>query len=203
MLYWNNLHLKLVIPRGNVHRIENMISERDILNRIVTGKFAFAPLQFRLLESELHTGYLDCDALFLASWEGVEVKFAAEIRRYSSERTLLEAIRQAYYVANQLDALPLIITPWLSPEQLERLERERISAIDLSGNGIVTVPGRFLIVRSGNPNLYPDSRTVKNVYEGSSSLVPRSLLLKPIYSSANELLEEVRYRAGSITQSTV
>lgn len=180
-----------------------MLSERDILKRIATGDFAFSPLEFRLLGTEFESGDLTCDALIQASWEGFETNFATEIRRYSSERLILEAVRQATYVAKQLDALPLVIAPWLSPDQIGRLERERTSGIDLSGNGIVIVPGRILIVRTGNPNLFPDSRLVKNVYEGSSSLVARALLLKPTFSSVNEVLEEIRSRSGPITQSTV
>lgn len=180
-----------------------MKSEREILKDIKEGKFSFPPLQFRLIGTELRSSNTTCDALLEANWLAFDVKFAAEIRRYSSDKILFEAVRQAYYVANQFDAHPLVITPWLSPEQLESLERERISAIDLSGNGIVIVPGKILIARSGKPNLFPDSRTVKNVYDGVTSLVARALLCKPDYSSVNELLNEIHSRAGLITQSTV
>ncbi len=180
-----------------------MKSEQAIFKSIKEGKFSFPPLQFQLIETELRSSNTTCDALLQVNWLGFEAKFAAEIRRYSSDKILFEAVRQAYYVANQFDAHPLVVTPWLSPEQLESLERERISAIDLSGNGIVIIPGKILVARSGKPNLFPDSRTVKNVYDGVSSLVARTLLCKPDYVSVNELLNEIHSRAGLITQSTV
>jgi len=180
-----------------------MSSETQILNQLANGQLSFPPLQLQLLERELKAGDSNCDALIQASWEGVDIKFAAEVRRYSSDRVIHEAARQSRYAADRLAAMPLIITPWLSPEQLNRLEKEQISGIDLSGNGLIVVPGKLLIMRTGKPNLYPDSRLVKNVYEGSSSLVPRAFLLKPSYGSVNDLLDEIRSRSGSITQSTV
>lgn len=180
-----------------------MLSETQILSRIRTEGLMFPPFCFRLSGLQVPIRDFICDAVFEAEWKGLQLKFAAEIRRYSSDRSILDAVRQARYAAEQLDALPLIITPWLSPEQLERLEEEGTSGIDLSGNGIVVVPGSVLVVRSGKPNAFPDSRAVKNVYEGSSSLVARAFLLQTNYSSVNEILEAVQARNGAITQSTV
>jgi DNA-binding MarR family transcriptional regulator len=180
-----------------------MLSETRILDMIASGELQFPPIRFRLLESRVQRRDWVCDAVIKATWEEQEITFAAAVQRSSSDRSVQEAIRESRYAAERLDAMPLVITPWLSTEQLERLEAEGVSGIDLSGNGVIVVPGRILIVRSGKPNAYKDSRIVKNVYEGTSSLVARSFLLKPSYTSVMELLQEIQRRSGTITQSTV
>ncbi len=170
---------------------------------IAGGEIQFPPIKFRLLESQVQRRDWVCDAVIKATWENQDIIFAVAVRRYSSDRSVAESIRESRYAAERLEAFPLVITPWLSAEQLERLEAERVSGIDLSGNGIMIVPGRILIVRSGKPNAYVDSRAVKNVYEGTSSLVARSFLLKTSYASVMELLQEIQRRSGTITQPTV
>ena len=44
---------------------------------------------------------------------------------------------------------------------------------------------------------------VKNVYQGSSSLVARVFLLKPVYTSVQQIVEEIETRGGFVTQPTV
>ena len=62
----------------------------------------------------------------------------------------------------------------------KRLEREGVSGLDLCGNGVVTVPGEWLVYRTGKPNLYPQSFPIKNVFRGASSLVARVFLLRRV-----------------------
>ena len=51
--------------------------------------------------------------------------------------------------------------------------------------------------------LFRQSRLVKNVYQGSSSLVARVFLLKPVYTSVQQIVEEIETRGGFVTQPTV
>lgn len=180
-----------------------MLSERQILDMLEDGDLKFPPLQIALLEKEVQGERRACDALLEVSWEDQSFRFAAEIKRYSSEKSVADALLQARCAADELSALPMVITPWLSEDQLERLQAEAISGIDLSGNGVLVVPGKLLIAKSGKPNAYPDTREVKNVYEGTSSLVGRVFLARPVFSSVNEIVEEIQDRSGSITQPTV
>lgn len=182
---------------------KNMLSETQILDMIESGDFKFPPLQFDLLKKEVREKGWTCDAILEASWEDQSFRFAAEVKRYSSDKSVADAMLQARRSGDKLSALPMVITPWLSEDQLETLQAESVSGIDLSGNGVVVIPGKILIVRSGKPNAYPDTRAVKNVYEGTSSLVARVFLVRPIYSSVNEIVEEIQKRSGSITQPTV
>lgn len=90
----------------------------------------------------------------------------------------------------------MIQVPFLSPEKLEELEREGVSGIDLCGNGIVVVPGRLCVVRSGAPNKYPDSRPLSNPYRGRSAMVARMLIERPKWSSLSELSQAI-LRSGA------
>lgn len=180
-----------------------MLSETKILSMIESGEVTFPPLRFRLLKKNVRNKDWACDALVEANWKNERFTFAAAIERYSSDRNVSDAIREARFVADKLSAFPMVITPWLSDEQVLRLESEEISCLDLCGNGAIVIPGKVLIVRSGKPNLYRDSRVVKNVYQGTSSLVARVFLLRSNYRSVMEIVDEIQTRDGTITQSTV
>ena len=94
---------------------------------------------------------------------------------------------------------PMVFCPYLSEERLEELEREGVSGLDLCGNGVVVVPGEWLVRRTGKPNLYPQSFSIKNVFRGTSSLVARVFLRRPIYGMVGEIREEIRKRGGGVT----
>ena len=180
-----------------------MPSESEILDVIKRGKLALPPVTFRLLSGKLLAADRDCDALVEAAWQEQSYKFAATVQRYSSDRAVAEAVRESREAAQKLGVLPLVIAPWLSSEQLKRLESEAVSGIDLSGNGLIVVPKKWLVCRSGEPNAFPESRLVKNVYEGNTSLVARVFLLRSNYPSVMDILREIQSRSGAISQSTV
>jgi hypothetical protein len=97
----------------------------------------------------------------------------------------------------------MVIVPYLSPRALDRLAEEKVSGIDLSGNGLVVVPGEWFIRNTGEKNRFPAGTPIKNVYRGASSLVARVFFAHPAYSSVREILEEIQRRGGEITLSTV
>ena len=96
------------------------------------------PLQFRLAQTDVRGRNWSCDAIVKADWGERELNFAATVKRYSSDRNMAEAMRESRFVANKLLAYPLVIAPWLSEEQLEMLESEGVSGIDLCGNVCAT-----------------------------------------------------------------
>lgn len=180
-----------------------MLSETKILSMLESGDLQFPPLTFRLLKENVRNKDWACDAVLEAAWNEDKFTFAAAVKRYSSDRTVFDAIRESAFVADKLSAFPIVIAPWLSEEQVLKLEAEGVSGIDLCGNGVIVIPGKLLIVKSGKPNSFKDSREVKNVYEGTSSLVARVFLAKESYQSVTEIVEEIRTRFGGITQPTV
>lgn len=72
----------------------------------------------------------------------------------------------------------MITGPYLDEKRIDRLAEEDVSALDLSGNGIVIIPGRLLLRRTGEPNRYPESQRTKCAYRGATSLVPRVFLCR-------------------------
>jgi len=166
---------------------------------------SFYPLRIRVVETEKRirqSGHL-VDAIAEIAWNKNTFDFAVETRVPFNPKAIQEAAQQVTLLAKQIKVNPLIITPYLSEQQLRFLEVEQVSGIDLCGNGIIIVPDRLLIYRTGSPNKYPSSSPIRNVYRGTSSLVARSFLLRPEYETSQELLDEITTRGGGVTLSTV
>lgn len=89
---------------------------------------------------------------------------------------------------------PMLIMPFLSEQQLQELEREEISGIDLCGNGVVVVPGTFAVFRSGNKNRFSSSAPIKNIYRKNSSMVGRVFLIRSSYFTVQEICSEINQR---------
>lgn len=97
----------------------------------------------------------------------------------------------------------MIVVPYLSDESIARLVEEKVSGIDLSGNGVVIVPGELFVLRSGAKNKFRDSEPIKNFYSGTSSIVARVFLLQSEFGSVTEILDEIIERGGSVSMGTV
>ena len=89
----------------------------------------------------------------------------------------------------------MLFVPFLSEQQLQELEREEISGIDLCGNGVVFVPGKFAVSRSGGKNRFPSSAPIKNIYRKNSSMVGRAFLVCAGYETVQEIRAEVNQRS--------
>jgi len=75
--------------------------------------------------------------------------------------------------------------------------------LDLCGNGIIVVKGALLVVRTGQPNRFPRSEPIRNVYRGDSSYVGRAFLAKPIYQTVGEIVTTIQDKGGSVSFATV
>jgi len=68
----------------------------------------------------------------------------------------------------------------------------------------IRVSNRVYIERTGKPNRFPDTAPIKKIFQGTSSLVSRALLLKPEgFSSLYEIVDFINNRNAKITLSTV
>jgi hypothetical protein len=100
--------------------------------------------------------------------------------------------------------IPLLIVPYMRPEQAKILQQEGISWIDLCGNMTIRAPDGIYIERTGKKNLFPDTSPIKKIFEGISSLVSRALLLKKeSFRSLYEVVDFINGRGGNITLATV
>ena len=143
------------------------------------------------------------DALVEVAWNGREWQFAAELKARRTPRAFDEAVRRARDAGTQADRPPMIILPYLNEAQLESLEKTQASGIDLSGNGVVVVPGELYVYCSGKPNRYRDSTPTKYAYRGATSLVPRVFLCRPRYERVMQIQQEIETRGARVTLSTV
>lgn len=181
-----------------------MESEKEIFKYIKDGRLSLPPLVFAVSESSAQLAKSSgADLIISAKRKGKIYAFAAEVKRYSSDKSVREAATNVRSMAKRLNMNPMIIAPWLSDEQLVYLEEAGVSGIDLCGNGIVQIASELLIIRTGQPNKYRASRLVKRVYQGTSSLVARVFLIKPTYNSVSEILSEIVARGGETTLSTI
>ena len=157
-----------------------------MLDRLRPGEPLLAPLVIRHASIGANS---QIDALVDASINQKDSpeRFAVECKPRSTTEVFRRAIENATQSAKRLNCNPLIWIPYLSPEKLKELEELSVSGIDLCGNGFVVVPGRIYVVRTGQPNLYPDSRPVANPFRGQAGIVARMLAQEPHWNTLSEL----------------
>jgi len=163
------------------------------------------PVQFKVLEEGGSIGPYRYDLLLEADWEGESRRFIAEYKRRSTPKNLQVAVQQVKKCVKESEKVlyPMVVVPYLDSENIKYLESEEVNGIDLCGNGVIRLPGDWYIRERGNPNQYSDSRSIKNVFKGKSSLVPRLFLVQPEFETVNAIVEEIQNRNGQISQSTV
>jgi len=180
------------------------INESAMIDRFQVGSVLLAPLVVR--DAQLDPpirGDNGVDARLEAGISGQQETFCFVLE--SKSRSTPEMFRSAVAQVKSrtmADEWPMIQVPYLSPLQLDELEKAAVSGVDLCGNGVINIPGRLYIIRSGQPNQYPDSRPLSNPYRGRSAMVARMLLQRPQWRSLNELASamEVAGETLSIAQ---
>jgi hypothetical protein len=168
------------------------ISESTMLSRLQVGAVLLPPLVVRsctLLGGPKEKADARVELELPGEPEGF--RFAVEVKARATPQTVQLAMAQARAAAQEGE-WPMIQVPFLSPERLDELEREKVSGVDLCGNGVVMVPGRLWVVRSGAPNRYRDSRPLNNPYRGRSAMVARMLLQRPRWKSLSELAAAIQ-----------
>ncbi|MFH1435347.1 MAG: hypothetical protein ABIJ56_06490 [Pseudomonadota bacterium] len=185
-----------------------MMTGQEILDRLCQGLINFPPLSFSVfdLSPAFPAGrgrHFRPDVLVEAAWGRRRFRFVVECKAYCSLKILRDAVASVSAAAGATNAHPMILTSWLPLEQLKELEENEVSGIDLNGNGIVIVPGKLLVFRTGIPNAYPRSLPIRNIYRGISSIVGRALLLEPRFKSVGSIREEITSRGGRVALSTV
>lgn len=134
---------------------------------------------------------------------GKRHRFLAELRAGSTPRLVEEARMRAQESAQVAGLLPMVIVPHLSPARIDSLLASGVSGMDLSGNGLIIVPGTLLLRRDGQPNRFPDSRPSRFAYRRATSIVPRAFLCRAEYESVGAIREEIARRGSDVALSTV
>jgi hypothetical protein len=128
------------------------------------------------------------------SWRSRTAKFAVKSKALSTPKAFQDVLNLLKSTALPKGFRPMLFLPFLSDLQLQELEREGISGIDLCGNGVVVVPGLYAIFRSGAKNRFSSSAPIKNIYRKNSSMVGRVFLLRSGYDTVQEICSEINWR---------
>jgi hypothetical protein len=179
-----------------------MISEAEMLEQLRKG-IEFPPLAIRLSKTLPGGRDQGIDAILEVRSEDQSFEFAAELSTRSTPRAFEDALRSVERAVQQADYYPMLVTPYLREAQLEELQQQRMSGIDLSGNGVICLPGEFFVFRTGKPNKFPDSAPTKYAYRGATSLVARAFLCRTTFDSLADIEQQVESRGGSIALSTI
>ena len=168
------------------------MTHSQMLARLRPDSVLLPPLVVRSCVVQVGTGTREDACLEVAlPGETETFQFIVQSKSRSTPQSIEGAVAQAKTAVRD-GQWPMIQVPYLSPVRLDELESQRVSGVDLCGNGIVIVPGRLWVVRSGRPNLYRDSRPLHNPYRGRSAMVARMLLHQPRWESLKGLAAAIR-----------
>ncbi len=171
-----------------------MFSEKEIIRKFEEGGVSLPPLQLRLSSRKEGAGDSGADATIEVCLGEQREEFAVEFKAQSTPRVLREAMYRVRAAVRDTGLNPMIIVPYLSEDALRELDVEGVSGLDLCGNGIVVVPGRMFVYRTGNPNRFPSSAPIKNIYRKNTSMIARVFLVRPRFNRVTEIMEEVNRR---------
>jgi len=175
-------------------------TEQEILNRFQSARESYRPLvTMNLCLSSSSTESLLPDAFVKFTLDqntGFEAMI--EVVPRATPKNIIQAcwqLREYLNYPQYQNKLPLVLAPYISPQQAELLKDKQVSWIDLSGNMLVRVPPSIYLERSGNKNQFPDSAPIKKIFQGTSSLISRALLLRPRgFSSLKDINEYIQER---------
>ncbi len=98
---------------------------------------------------------------------------------------------------------PLLITPYLSTQNLEILEQHNLSGVDFCGNGVLLWKG-FFMMRSGFRNRFkPLPVAMKNPYTGAAIQVAETLLNCNFFPTQKHICSSILKKSGQISLSQV
>lgn len=185
------------------------ITEKEMIQRLQNSGDQYAPLIVNSFDEQvrLQRGFQADAIIKLSIRDGPSFEALVEVTSVSTPKNILEKVRRlADYLdsINRPDIVPLLVAPYIGAKQAKILADKGVSWIDLSGNMSIRVSGRIYIERTGRRNRFPDTAPIKKIFQGTSSLVSRALLLKPKgFSSLYEIVDFINQRNAGITLSTV
>ena len=175
-----------------------------MLRQLVERQIDFSPFELSSVQQLNDGAQYTPDTLIHLKWAGNTFSFVVQQKsRSDSLQTVKAAIEQVLWYPKDNGDHPMIYLPYLSANALNMLKEANVSGVDLCGNLFVCIPGKVYIERIGQPNRFPSSAPIKNIYQKNSSLVPRLFLLQPSFESITEIVRELKRRNGDLTQATV
>ena len=171
-------------------------TESEVADWLRQDQLSLAPLRFKLKQREVRFSDQNrqWDFIIEAAWNDQTANFAVEYKTLFTPKVFDETLRICKSAILPEGYYPLILMPYLRQSQLDELERNSISGVDWCGNGVVTVPDKYHVFRTGNRNQFASYAPIKNIYRKNTSMVGRALLVKRRYSEVQDLRDEVNAR---------
>ncbi len=188
------------------------LNEEQIIRSLKSTGDKYAPLAIKSIEEKvpLRMGFGggQADAIIGFSIQnGLTFEALVEITTVATPKNILDKIGRLKDYANKdgrPDVIPMIVAPYIGSRQAKILVDKGISWIDLCGNMSIRVSNQIYIERNGKPNLYPDTSPIKKIFQGTSSLVSRALLLNPKgFKFVNEIFNFILDRNQKVALSTI
>jgi len=185
------------------------LTEEQVIQSLKSMGGLYSPLTINGLVEQvsLPEGYQVDAVIEFSIQNGPSFKAVVEIVPVSTPQNILMGARQLadyFGKAKKTNMVPLVVAPYIGAKQAKILADKGVSWIDLSGNMSIRVSNRVYIERTGRPNRFPDTAPIKKIFQGTSSLVSRALLLQPEgFSSLYEMVDFINNRNAKITLSTV
>ncbi len=134
---------------------------------------------------------------------GFDARFCVQILSETTPARVLAAITRSGDRVDCEEGHRLFVLPYLSSRTAEVLWSAQISTLDLCGNYQILLPGKMLMRHLGQPNRFPASAPIQDIWGGTSGLVPRVLLLQRRFETATALRQQIEALGGSISKGTV
>lgn len=185
------------------------LTAEQIFQSLKSTDGKYAPLMINSLQKQVSlSDGSQVDAIMDCSIQnGPSFKAVVEIKTVATPQNILMAaqlLKACVSNDDQEDKIPLLVAPYIGTKQAKILAENGISWLDLSGNMLIRVSNLIYIERTGRPNRFPDTAPIKKIFQGTSSLVIRALLLRPEgFSSLYEIVDFINARDAKITLSTV
>ena len=163
----------------------------EMLAQLKASPISLSPVTLTMRAISARLGDKQYGTIVDAAWGDDEAAFAIECKRLGRPKEFANAVLQIQSWNLPDGMFPMLLLPYLKPEQLDELDRLGISGVDLCGNGVITIPGRLKVFRTGQPNRFKSSATIKNVYRGKTSLVARIFAEPNSFPSLQSLREAI------------
>ena len=137
---------------------------------------------------------------FVAEIQGRTVVF--EVRRNDDVAALDRGVHQLESHTRDVDAVPVLVVPFMGPKARTFMNKRGVSWLDLSGNADIQWPGTRIFVQ-GKPNRFATPGRPATAFSPKASRISRTMLVEPerLWLQA-ELVDATRLSAGYVSKVT-
>jgi hypothetical protein len=170
----------------------------EVLLSLAADSIRPAKLTMTVVQQQTRSLGTNVDAVVDIEWHSCKQRYACEIKRANTPRTVEGAIAQALFAARASNLRPMILVPYLSEEKLQAISDHEVSALDACGNAFIQ-SDQFLFWRSGQPNRFKMPSPHLNPFRGDNSIFSRCFLLQREFDSLSDLREFATDRMGGLS----